>query len=517
MIKNIPSPLEFFGYLDWLDGRPLLETIEPYRRQTFMEALYTFEGGRPRYNLVLTGRAKKNWKTCDLILAALYRLLVWLSAFGNDCFLLANDEGQAADDLELAKKLIEINPLLHADLEIRAKKVVRRDGKGSLMILPAGDVAGLHGKSYLFVGFDEIHAYRNWDLFEALAPDPTRPDALTWITSYASVYNSPGAPLYDLFQAGQCGDDPSMYFRWYAADFTTDPKFENVDPEQRANPSMASWPEGRGYLEQQKRLLPSHKFRRLHLNLPGLPDGAAFDADQIMVAIVTGRAHLPPERGRRYVGFVDMSGGSGDDACLAIAHREKNSKRIILDLIVSQSGKPPFNPRHAVKKFAELCKSYSATHVYGDKYGGETFIRDFKEHGIKYQPCKLTKHELYEEFEPVLNAGEVELLDRPVLQQQLLGLVWRGTKIDHQQGEHDDWANAVAGVVWLAAKRRVRPRILAWPYVDPDDPDYSKKVAAARARELEHAARQNSMGISRPRSGLSYYTGGDFGDWIRRG
>jgi hypothetical protein len=83
-----------------------------------MEVVYTWEGDRPRCNLVLTGRAKKNFKSTDLILAALYRFLVWPSASGNDCFLLANDEGQAADDLRLAKKLIEANPILREDVEI---------------------------------------------------------------------------------------------------------------------------------------------------------------------------------------------------------------------------------------------------------------------------------------------------------------------------------------------------------------------------------------------------------------
>jgi hypothetical protein len=53
---------------------------------------------------------------------------------------------------------------------------------------------------------------------------------------------------------------------------------------------------------------------------------------------------------------------------------------------------------------------------------------------------------LYEAFEPALNARAVVLLDVPVLEQQLLGLVWRGGKIDHPGGEHDDWANACVGV-----------------------------------------------------------------------
>ena len=77
------SPIDFFSSLSWIDGRPLTEVIEPYRATIFEQALYTFDGERPRYNLVLTGRAKKNWKSADLILAALYRLLFWENSAGN--------------------------------------------------------------------------------------------------------------------------------------------------------------------------------------------------------------------------------------------------------------------------------------------------------------------------------------------------------------------------------------------------------------------------------------------------
>jgi hypothetical protein len=59
----------------------------------------------------------------------------------------------------------------------------------------------------------------------------------------------------------------------------------------------------------------------------------------------------------------------------------------------------------------------------------------------------LTKSQLYESLEPRINAGEVELPDVPKLQEQLLTLVRRGTRVDHQPGGHDDWANATAGVV----------------------------------------------------------------------
>jgi len=238
------SPLEFFKALKWIDGTPLLDHIEPYRREIFMRALYTFEGSgrelRRSINRVLAGRAKKNWKSADLVLGGSYIFIVPSIAQGNDCAILANDQGQANDDLDLLKKIIRSNPILRREVVIKETEIVRKDGRGSFLILPARDVVGLHGKTFAFIGYDEIHGYKNYDVLEALAGDPTR-DLLEWITSYASIYNRPGVPLYDMVHAGKRGDDPRMLFSWYAGDFTTDPAAEHLEPEARANPSAMSW------------------------------------------------------------------------------------------------------------------------------------------------------------------------------------------------------------------------------------------------------------------------------------
>jgi hypothetical protein len=457
-----PTALEFFSMLRWIDGRPLIDTIEPYRRKIFTDVLDGKDAdGRPAYNLALCGRAKKNHKTSDLILAGLFKFIAVPSPGGNDCYVLANDEAQAGDDLGLLKKLIRANPILEAEVTIQQKEIIRKDGLGTFKVLPSRDAVGQHGKTFCFLAFDEIHGYRTHDLFEALSPDPTRHDALVWITSYNSLRNAPGIPLHDYMLAGKRGDDPKMYFSWYAGDFTTDPTVpEDATPEARANPSMASWGSD-GYLAQQKRRLPNHRYRRLHLNLPGAPDGAAFDADAIMAATIAGRKRLERDPAIRYHAFVDMSGGSSDDAVLAISYRCPDTKRSILASIMSQAGAPPFNPRSAVVKFVAECRAYGVTRVVGDNYAGSTFKHDFNEFGISYDASPQKKSDIYDAFEPVLNAGEVDLLDVPKLTEQLLMLIRRGNRTDHMPNNHDDHANAACGAIMLAANRARQPMVIS--------------------------------------------------------
>jgi hypothetical protein len=216
--------LDFLKLVHWLDGTPILPRIEAYRRRILTDVLDTPDAtGGLRYNLALLGRAKKNAKSLDLVLASLFACFANDSALGNECYVIASDEGQARDDLQLAKKLVAVSPHLKARCRVLDKSLVRTDGRGFVMILPGQDVAGSHGKSYRFCGLDEIHTQRTWDLLEAMQLDPHRPDAQQWITSYASIYHRPGIPLFDLLAQGKRGDDAKMYLSWYGADFSTDP------------------------------------------------------------------------------------------------------------------------------------------------------------------------------------------------------------------------------------------------------------------------------------------------------
>src|SRR4029079_2755185 len=205
--------------LNWIDGQPLLHVMERYRQEIHRTALYTLRhDGCPLYRRILTGRAKKNSKTSDAVLAGLYKLLVWRAAGsrGNQVYFLASDLGQANDDLELCKLIIRRNPLLEAELTIKSNVIERKDGEGFIEILPAGDALGLHGKTYLLLIVDELHTQKDYRVLEALEIDRTRPDAAQWFASYAAVSPSPAQPINDLQKQHAAQSDPRLFVSWYS-------------------------------------------------------------------------------------------------------------------------------------------------------------------------------------------------------------------------------------------------------------------------------------------------------------
>lgn len=450
LVRVVPPqvhPLTFYGCLTWIDGRPLLSVMESYRQQIHTTALTTFRpDGSLQYRRILTGRGKKNSKTTDAVLAGLYFLMAWEAAGnrGAQVYFVASTLGQANDDLELCKKLIRCNPILEQELILRNNIIERRDGKGFLEILPVSDAAGLHGKTYVLLVVDELHTQRDYRVLEALEIDRTRPDATQWFASYASLSRHKGVPLVDLLQAHEQGTDPRLYVSWYAG------SVEEANPSLNGplGPTMAD-------IEDARCSLPSWMFRRLYQNLPGQPDDAAFDADIVEGAITTGCTILPPVYGEHLEAFCDLSGGKNDDATLAIAANVKGIG--VLKLLIDQGPRTrmnkTFSPEAAVEKFAGVLKQYRITEIHGDNYASQWPVIAFAKHNILYKPSVLNRSQVYAAFEPLLNSGKVELLDHPKLLQQLIGLVRKGEKIDHHQGEHDDFSNSACGALVKVTQR----------------------------------------------------------------
>ncbi len=126
-----------------------------------------------------------------------------------------------------------------------------------------------------------------------------------------------------------------------------------------------------------------------------------------------------------------------------------------------RENRPPFSPQGVVEEFVKLLKAYRVDIVQGDRYGGEWPREQFRKHGIEYKPAEKPKSDLYRDLLPLVNSGQVELLDHSRLMAQLIGLERRTSRagrdsIDHGPGGHDDVANCLAGVVGLIEEPRLR-------------------------------------------------------------
>lgn len=180
--------------------------------------------------------------------------------------------------------------------------------------------------------------------------------------------------------------------------------------------------------------------------------------ETVKALVVPGVREIPYIAGQRYRAFTDPAGGSGKDSfTMAIGHREGGE--ILLDCL--RERKPKFSPGAVIEEFSETLKAYGVSSVTGDRYAGEFPRERFRAHGIRYELAAKPKSDLYRDMLPVLNSGEIALLDRRRMVDQIVNLerrTGRGGKdsIDHPPHGHDDLANSVAGLCSLLSKKGTR-------------------------------------------------------------
>lgn len=377
--------------------------------------------------------------------------------------IIATDRRQARTIFRYVRALLTEVPLLAVLVERETAEEFDLTNRVTIEI-GTSSYRAVRGRTVAAALCDEIafwptddSAEPDYAILDALRPAmATIPGAMLLCAS--SPYARRGA-LYDAHRR-YFGQDAARVLVWQAPTWVMNPSVPQqvIDDAYERDPASAAAEFGA-------------QFRS---------DVAAFVSREVVEAATPPGVH---ERSRlstlSYSAFVDPSGGASDSMTLAVAHREAASifrdgrrivdedgkpvkadrSRVILDAV--RERKAPFSPESVVKEFSDLLKSYGLTTVTGDRYAGEWPKEAFARHGIKYLPAEKSKSELYVDMLPKLNSGEVELLDIPVLVNQLINLERRTSRggrdsIDHAPGAHDDLANAVAGVIVLSKGRETR-------------------------------------------------------------
>jgi hypothetical protein len=220
--------------------------FEPWQREHILKPVIEKVDGKRRWDTFLIGIGKKNGKSTLAACVATHALL--LDDPNPEVYSAAGDKDQARIIFNFTKRAFERSVGLRPLVKIYKDAIERVDGNGVYRVL-ASDSSGSHGLNASCVIWDEIWNQPTYDLWEALTHSPARANPFHFIVTYAGYEARAGNLLWDLYSRGIRGDDPNMYTFWRSG--------------QDANP--ASWITS-DYLARQRKRLPDHIFRRLHLN-----------------------------------------------------------------------------------------------------------------------------------------------------------------------------------------------------------------------------------------------------------
>jgi hypothetical protein len=215
-------------------------------------------------------------------------------------------------------------------------------------------------------------------------------------------------------------------------------------PSWRMNPSLRQT-----FLDSERARDPDH-FDREYAAIFTDQLANAFSREAVESCVIPGRRELAPSRSHTYDAGVDPSGGGADEFTVSVCHEHRG--KLIQDCLRAYKTN---RPADVVKEIASMLKNYGVQSVHGDKYSGEWVRQEFRKYSVDYVVSDITASESFLELLPLVNQGNIELLDDKVQTAQLVALERRRghsgrDQLGHPQGGHDDRANCLALATYYA-------------------------------------------------------------------
>ncbi len=440
--RDLASWGRWLVFLKAVYGLPMdTDELEIFQHHTGRTA--PLPGGYP-VAVVIVGRQSGKTRIAGTV-AAYEALIAPRVPDGESEFalLVSQDERGALRTLFSYAKAPFTRPLLKAAVVGKAKKDSFRLSNGLWIACYPCRPEALRGPRARVSVVDELGFFITSD------GHPTDQEMLRAVRY--TLQNTKGRLLILSSPAGQYGALWKLHQDWWANEKAQTLIWKGTSPEM--NPTID--PE---VLARQQREDPdgyrSEVLAEFRSGLSALLDGDLLDR-----AVPDGIREFAPALSYTYVGFFDPSGGRGDAMTLGIAHWHAADPLLFqLDCVRGWSGQ---NPSGIAAEAADLYHRYGIDVVYGDSYGAELIAEHFRTHGIAYEKAP-EKTRLYLELNTLVNSRAVGLLDHPTLLRELRGLERKpGTsgrdKVDHRHGAHDDYANAAAGALVMAALLAAQP------------------------------------------------------------
>jgi len=183
--------------------------------------------------------ARKNGKTA-LIAAIVLAHLIGPEAIPNgEIYSAANDRDQAAIIFKFAKQIVELEPMLRAEIEIipSTKTMIARR-TGSIYRAVSAEAGTKHGYLPSVAIYDELAQAKNRNLYDVIDTSfGAREEPLFIVISTQS--NEPEHVLSKLIDDGLARVDPSIVCHLHAADEDCD--LDDDAQWKKANPALGKW------------------------------------------------------------------------------------------------------------------------------------------------------------------------------------------------------------------------------------------------------------------------------------
>lgn len=356
--------------------------------------------------------------------------------------ILAADKKQARSAFRYISGLIESNPMMRRMVVRETTESIELSNRVNIEV-HAASFRNVRGYSIPLVVADEIAFWRNNE--DSANPDAEilnalRP-AMASMNGKLVALSSPYAKRGELWETYRryYGKDDTEVLVAQADTLTMNPTIPQkfIDAAIKRDPASARSEYGAQFRD----------------------DIAAFISPEDLEAVTrTDYLRLPYQREYTYTAFIDPNGGGKDEFTLAISHNEGG--RIVVDLVEGRKGVPA----EITAGYAQIIKEYKCGNAFADRFAGSWPSDEFKKHGVKVSPAGEARTGLYLAALPAILSGQVELPPDETMLKQFQNLERRTARsgretIDHSAGQHDDRANAVAGVIAHARTKTEIPKL----------------------------------------------------------
>ena len=415
------------------DGRSYGASLDSWQRQDFAAAF-----GANKH--IWWERPRGHSKTMDGGAFALHHML---SGVGRRVYLGATDRDQAALAHDSLRGFIQRSGLLQASLKVDRWKITARSTDSTLEVL-AADAASSWGLRPSLVIADELSQWRGdaaEELFYAL---------------YSALGKVPGAQMVIATTAGwdraslcwklreRVRDDPAWVFSRIG--------------------QCASWVSP-DFLEQQRRLLPEHVFRRLHLN-EWTEAGGAYLTYAEVEGIFDGERVLECREGRHFIG-LDI-GLSGDATAACVLHLARDGLTVH-DFATWQGTRSEKVRLEDVEGWVHDAarRRYSGAKLHADPWQAVGLMQRLRDAGVRCEEATFTaayRGHLFQNLLELVRARRLRCFPHEALKDELLRLEFRevggNLRVDHPSGGHDDHAISLAVAALPAALNMSRAGLL---------------------------------------------------------